>query len=94
MNEQILFKLKRTLFKGVLNYPEAVGDFLMLWKIMIKQKMALVCFKEGSDEIIGLNMNFVESKDEQFMEKCYQQVKKMCFTFRRQPKKRIVFGFF
>lgn len=35
---------------------------------MIKQNAALICFKEGSDEIIGLNMNFVTVKDEHFME--------------------------
>lgn len=27
--------------------------------MVIKQKAVLVCFKEGSDEIVGLNMNYV-----------------------------------
>lgn len=53
---------------GVLNDQDAIDDFLLMWRAMVKQNAALICFKEGSDEIIGLNMNFVTLKDEHFME--------------------------
>lgn len=59
---------------GVPTNRQAIDDFLMLWRAMIKQNAALICFKEGSDEIVGLNMNFVTVKDEHFMEDYRQQV--------------------
>lgn len=30
------------------------------WRNIVKQKVALVCFKEGSDEIVGISMNYVQ----------------------------------
>lgn len=57
------------------NDPEAIDDFLMLWRAMIKQNAALICFREGSDEIVGLNMNFVTLKGDHFMEDCREQVR-------------------
>lgn len=41
---------------------------------MVEQKVPLVCFKEGSDEIVGINMLFVINKDDHFMEKAYERV--------------------
>lgn len=60
--------LIRPISIGILNDPDAIDDFLLMWRVMIKQNAALICFKEGSDEIIGLNMNFVTVNDEHFME--------------------------
>lgn len=37
---------------------------------MVEQKVPLVCLKKGSNEIIGANMLFVCSKDDNFIEKC------------------------
>lgn len=45
-----------------------------LWRPVINQKMALVCCKTGSDEIVGFNMNFVASKDEHFFENVQRKV--------------------
>lgn len=36
--------------------------------------MALACFKDGSDEIVGMNANFVKCKDDTFMKEIYPQV--------------------
>lgn len=36
---------------------------------MIEQKVPLVCYKAGSDEIVGVNMNFIMSKEDHFMDK-------------------------
>lgn len=38
------------------------------------QNAALVCFRDGSDEIVGVNMNYVAVKDDHFMENCRKQV--------------------
>lgn len=40
------------------------------------QKTPIVCYKEGSDEIIGLNFTFVTHKDDHFVEKFQNGVSK------------------
>lgn len=54
--------------------PEAVENLVLMWESVMKQKMALVCFKKGSDEIAGLNINFIESKGEHIMADVRRQV--------------------
>lgn len=41
-----------------------VRDNVRIWEHIVKQRMTNVCFKNGSDEIVGLNFNFVSSKDD------------------------------
>lgn len=36
--------------------------FKAIWRSIIKQKTVLVCFKEGSDEIVGITMNCILCK--------------------------------
>lgn len=48
-------------------------DYTAAWRLMIKQKVPLVCYRSGSDEIVGANMNFIMSKDDHFMEKTMEQ---------------------
>lgn len=43
-------------------------DYVFAWKSILAQKMPLVCYKEGSDEIIGANFTFVTHKDDHFVE--------------------------
>lgn len=45
-----------------------------MWKTAMQQKCALVCFRDGSDEIVGLNINFITIKDEHIMEELQKQV--------------------
>lgn len=45
-----------------------------MWQAIVDQNAALVCFKEGSDEIVGINMNFVSLKDDHFMEEIRKRV--------------------
>lgn len=52
----------------------AVQDFVQYWKPILKQKVALACYRHGSDEIVGLNMNYVTLKDEHFWERLLPQV--------------------
>lgn len=35
-----------------------------LWKHVLKQRMALACFRENSRELVGVNMTLVTLKDE------------------------------
>lgn len=49
-------------------------DYKMTWISMIKQKMPVVCFRAGSDEIVGVNMLFVVSKEDNFMVETYKHV--------------------
>lgn len=49
---------------------------------MIEQKVPLVCFKEGSDDIVGVNMVFVIKKDDDFIGKSYERVSCLTFSLR------------
>lgn len=60
---------------GVTDDPEAeLENIKQLWEPIIKQRMALVCYKTGSEEIVGLNMNFVASKGEHFFENIQERL--------------------
>lgn len=50
--------------KNGANDMEYVEDVTRIWKGIVKQKMSHACFKEGSEEIVGLNMNYVSSTDD------------------------------
>lgn len=43
----------------------SVKEMQEIWRMLLKQKIAVVCFKEGSEEIVGLNLLSVELKEEQ-----------------------------
>lgn len=43
-------------------------DYVFAWKSIMAQKTPIVCYKEGSDEIIGLNFTYVTHKDDHFVE--------------------------
>lgn len=62
------------LLKGGAKCPEHIEDYKLAWRAMVEQKVPLVCFKKGSNEIIGANMLFVYNKDDHFIEKCYENV--------------------
>lgn len=55
--------------KGAANDDHFDEDYIRIWSTIIEQKVPLVCYKAGSDEIIGVNMNFVMSKGDHFIEK-------------------------
>jgi hypothetical protein len=57
----ILFSLQ---ILGVPDDPVALKEMEELWFGIVPQKCALVCFKENSPEIVGLNMVSVYTKDD------------------------------
>lgn len=40
--------------------------FRRMWMAQFKQKMTLICLKEGSNDIIAMNVNYVISKNDTF----------------------------
>ncbi|XP_062533696.1 uncharacterized protein LOC134202697 [Armigeres subalbatus] len=40
----------------------AMEEIVQLWKDMLSERLSLVCFREGSDEIVGVNVLGVASK--------------------------------
>lgn len=46
------------------NDANAIEDLRLGFKIKMEQRMTLVCFKTGSDEIAGMNVTYVYSKDD------------------------------
>lgn len=62
-------------FEGGAKDPKHLEDYKLAWRPMIEQKVPLVCFKEGSDEIVGINMLFVKTKDDHdFLDNIYKSV--------------------
>lgn len=59
---------------------EHFNDYKLAWKEIVAQKTALVCFKEGSDEIVGLSFTFVISKSDKFEQLFFSQVSKNLFN--------------
>lgn len=62
------------IFAGFMDDAAAVQDFIQYWKPILRQKAVLACYRHGSDEIVGLNMNYVTLKDEHFLEQLLPQV--------------------
>ncbi|XP_055526396.1 uncharacterized protein LOC129719062 [Wyeomyia smithii] len=49
---------------GLYKDPVALEEFTRMWQNIAKQRVAIVCFREGSNEIVGLNMLTVVSRSE------------------------------
>lgn len=44
---------------------QSVIDHTNLWRhVIFDEKMSLVCFREGSDEIIGMNVLYIDKKSD------------------------------
>lgn len=52
-----------------------IEDWQTAWQIVMDQKMAIACFKEDSDEIVGMNLTYVICKDDNFLEYLKETVK-------------------
>lgn len=50
--------------KGVAKNENSVEAVRNIWRGMLQQKVTLVCFKEGSSDIIGANVLIVHGKGE------------------------------
>lgn len=51
-------------FKNALFDSTYVEDITRIWKIILSQRMSHICLKDGSEDIVGLNTNYVSSKSD------------------------------
>lgn len=59
---------------GSADDPVHFSDYKLCWDPIVAQRNALVCFKAGSDQIVGANMVFVGAKEDRFFERLRAQV--------------------
>lgn len=57
-----------------INDKDYVDDYKRLWRAAMNQKTTLVCFREGSDDIVGLNVLVIHTKEDTFLTEITQQV--------------------
>ncbi|XP_065079162.1 uncharacterized protein LOC135702089 [Ochlerotatus camptorhynchus] len=50
--------------KGLENDSVGMEEVVQLWKVMLPERLSLVCFREGSDEIVGVNVLAVATKSD------------------------------
>lgn len=56
------------------NDEQHIVDYTLGWRSILAQKTVLVCFKADSDEIVGVNFNFVNSEEDTFFKKYLDRV--------------------
>lgn len=56
------------IISGAATNKEYVEDYLRSCRWQLPKKTTLVCFREGSDEIIGLNVTYVSGQNDPFWE--------------------------
>ncbi|XP_037039526.1 uncharacterized protein LOC119076713 [Bradysia coprophila] len=67
--EYFLLDAPRSKFFGAASNKAYVEDYLRPCRWRFPQKTSLVCFREGSDDIVGLNVNGVAVENDPFGEK-------------------------
>lgn len=88
-NSDLVLISKFFLSIEVANDPVAETDLVKwYWEPVIQQKMGLVCYKTGSDEIVGVNMNFVACKDDHF----YDDMQRHVMNLMKRYKRRFIFS--
>jgi uncharacterized protein (DUF2344 family) len=50
--------------KGVREDPQSLNEMIENWRNMLKQNISLVCFEEGSNEIVAVNILGVVTETE------------------------------
>lgn len=69
-----LFYIEKFRSKDGSNDDQHIADYTMAWRSALQQKTVLVCFKADSDEIVGVNFNFVNSQEDDFFKKFGDEV--------------------
>lgn len=54
--------------------PYSTDDWTRLWQSIVAERTPIVCFKEGSNEIIGANVVYIKSKGDNFLENMMKEV--------------------
>lgn len=56
--------------------PYSTEDWMLIWKVNVAQRTPIVCFKEGSDDIVGANMVYINAKSDNTREEMMKLVSK------------------
>lgn len=59
---------------GYQNDPHIQDDYKRLWEPLVEQRTVLVCFKEGSDEIVGTNVVYIVTAKDNFFKDSRKEV--------------------
>lgn len=59
---------------GIHDDPYGADDYKRFWMPIIAQRTTLVCFKDGSDEIVGANVVYIKTKGDTFRYEVRQSV--------------------
>lgn len=73
-----------------INDQDYVDDYVRLWHAAFEQKLTIACFREGSDEIVALNLLAINSVGDPFREVIGEQVISSSFIVSFGTKLRII----
>lgn len=59
---------------GGIHNAEHIRLYTIAFRLMLNQKTSLACFRSGSDEIVGVQISFVITKDDPFLDELYNIV--------------------
>lgn len=60
------FRVYANLLSDAIHDKDYMDDNKEMWRTVLEQKTSLVCFKEHSDEIVGLSLHLVRTKNDTF----------------------------
>lgn len=60
--------------KNIVSEQQSVDEIAALWREFVKLRLVIVCFKEGSDEIAGMNMLYIAEKNDKEQYQCKGQI--------------------
>lgn len=58
-NDEPIFRARK-----ILEDPTAVEEGQQMWREGLEENCSIVCFKEGSEEILAMNILTIENEDE------------------------------
>ena len=59
--------------------PGYVRSWQDIWRVQLAQRMTLICCKEGSDEIIGANVLYILTREDDLLEQAESQSENTSF---------------
>uniref|UniRef100_A0A182Y8Q0 N-acetyltransferase domain-containing protein n=1 Tax=Anopheles stephensi TaxID=30069 RepID=A0A182Y8Q0_ANOST len=65
--------------KNIVSEQQSVDEIADLWREFVKFHLVLVCFKEGSDEIAGMNMLYVSQQSDKEEYQCKGKIWKCIY---------------
>uniref|UniRef100_A0A182JE85 Uncharacterized protein n=1 Tax=Anopheles atroparvus TaxID=41427 RepID=A0A182JE85_ANOAO len=74
MLEHFVFDEPTCRAKNIVGEQQSVDEIADLWREFVKQKLVIVCFKEGDDEIAGMNMLYIAEQDDKEQYQCKGQI--------------------